>query len=219
MQGTGPPPAATCAYGDISATHAKRDCIQTAPEWCCPVGRRGPPGRFPGRPSGAFPVAGGSHYSGHGAGTREEVRAASVVVLPFVPASVGVARGRFRAELRNAGIVAAPAADAALVMSELLSNAILHARPLPDSLLRVAWELSPPSLEVMVSDGGSMTRPHAVRSSLSAIDGRGLSIVEQLCSSWGVRADERGTTVWAVLPAPRARQGGGRSPGAVPGPQ
>lgn len=135
-------------------------------------------------------------------------------MLPFVPASVGVARGRFRAELRSAGIVAAPAADAALVMSELLSNAIVHARPLPDSLVQVAWELSPPSLEVMVSDGGGMTRPHAVHSSLSAISGRGLGIVEQLCSSWGVRADERGTTVWAVLPAPRARPGGGRGPGA-----
>ena len=137
-------------------------------------------------------------------------------MLPFVAASVGVARGRFRAELRSAGIVAAPAADAALVMSELLSNAILHARPLPDSLVRVAWELSPPSLAVMVSDGGSTTRPHAARPSLSAIGGRGLSIVEQLCSSWGVRADERGTTVWAVLPAPCASPGSGRRPGAAP---
>jgi anti-sigma regulatory factor (Ser/Thr protein kinase) len=148
----------------------------------------------------------------------KEVRAASVVVLPFVPASVAVARGRFRAELRSAGIVAAPAADAALVMSELLSNAILHARPLPDSLVRVAWELSPPSLAVMVSDGGSMTRPHASRPSLSAIGGRGLSIVEQLCSSWGVRADERGTTVWAVLPAPCTAEGGSTGPGSVPAP-
>jgi anti-sigma regulatory factor (Ser/Thr protein kinase) len=189
------------------------------------------------RPNGAGPSATGGRWggfrrspAGHSrsreeatipvtrTGLREEVRAAGIVVLPFVPASVGVARGRFRAELRSAGIVAAPAADAALVMSELLSNAILHARPLPDSLVRVAWELSPPSLEVMVSDGGSMTRPHAVRSSLSAIGGRGLSIVEQLCSSWGVRADERGTTVWAVLPAPRARHGGGHCPGAVPAP-
>jgi hypothetical protein len=58
------------------------------------------------------------------------------------------------------------------------------------------------------------TRPHAARPSLSAIGGRGLSIVEQLCSSWGVRAGERGTTGWAVLPAPRASQGGGRGPGA-----
>jgi anti-sigma regulatory factor (Ser/Thr protein kinase) len=146
------------------------------------------------------------------------VRAASVVVLPFVPASVAVARGQFRAELRSAGIVAAPAADAALVMSELLSNAILHARPLPDSLVRVAWELSPPSLAVMVSDGGSVTRPHAARPSLSAIGGRGLSIVEQLCSAWGVRADERGTTVWAVLPAPCASPGRGAGPSAVAAP-
>ncbi len=138
-------------------------------------------------------------------------------MLPFLPASVAVARGRFRAELRSAGIVAAPAADAALVMSELLSNAILHARPLPDSLVRVAWELSPPSLEVRVSDGGSMTRPHAAQPSLSAIGGRGLSIVEQLCSSWGVRADERGTTVWAVLPAPCAAGRGGPGPGSHSG--
>ncbi len=147
-----------------------------------------------------------------GAGRRKEVSTASVVVLPFLPASVAVARGRFRAELRSAGIVAAPAA--ALVMSELLSNAILHARPLPESLVQVAWELSPPSLEVRVSDGGSTTRPHAARPSLSAIGGRGLSIVEQLCSAWGVRADERGITGWAVLPAPCAagRGGPGRAP-------
>ncbi|HTT51436.1 MAG TPA: ATP-binding protein [Streptosporangiaceae bacterium] len=143
------------------------------------------------------------------------MRAASVVLLPFVPASVAVARGRFSAELRTAGIFSAPAADAALVMSELLSNAIVHARPLPDSRVRVAWILSPPSLEVMVSDGGSVTRPQAARPSLSAIGGRGLSIVDQLCSSWGVRADERGTTVWAVLPAPRVAGGNGMSTSSV----
>jgi len=103
-------------------------------------------------------------------------------------------------------------------LSELLSNAILHARPLPDALVRVAWELSPPSLAVMVSDGGSVTRPHASRPSLSAIGGRGLSIVKQLCSAWGVRADERGTTGWAVLPAPCASQGGGPGPSALTAP-
>jgi hypothetical protein len=141
------------------------------------------------------------------------------VVLPFVPASVGVARGRFRAELRSAGIVAAPAADAALVMSELLSNAILHARP-PAAGLGGPGGLGtePAQPGSHGQRRGSMTRPHAVRSSLSAIGGRGLGIVEQLCSSWGVRADERGTTVWAVLPAPRARHGGGHCPGAVPAP-
>ncbi|MFI5068361.1 MAG: ATP-binding protein [Streptosporangiales bacterium] len=145
-------------------------------------------------------------------GRREEVRAASVVLLPCVPSSVAVARGRISTELRGAGLLAGCVADAALVLSELLSNAILHARPLPDARIRAAWMLSPASLEVLVSDGGSATRPQASRPSLSALGGRGLSIVEHLCSSWGVRADASGTTVWAVLPAPR----GSRVPAAGP---
>ena len=131
------------------------------------------------------------------------MRAASVVLLPCVPSSVAVARGRIAADLRSAGLIGGTIADAALVVSELLSNAILHARPLPDDRVRVAWVLSPAALEMLVSDGGGATRPHPAHPSLSSIGGRGLAIVEHLCSSWGVRADEPGTTVWAVLPAPR----------------
>ena len=101
-------------------------------------------------------------------------------------------------------------ADAALVASELLSNAILHARPLPDACIRISWILSTTAVEIIVSDGGSATRPRAARPPLSSIGGRGLGIVEHLCSRWGVRADERGTTVWAVVPAPRD---GGAGPG------
>ena len=138
------------------------------------------------------------------------MRAASVVLLPCVPSSVAVARGRIGAELRQAGLPATAMADAALVTSELLSNAILHARPLPDACIRVSWILSATAVEIIVSDGGSATRPRASRPSLSSIGGRGLGIVEHLCSSWGVRADERGTTVWAVVPAARD---GGAGPG------
>jgi anti-sigma regulatory factor (Ser/Thr protein kinase) len=145
------------------------------------------------------------------------VRAASVVLLPCVPSSVAVARGRIGAELRQAGLSATAVADAALVTSELLSNAILHARPLPDACIRVSWILSATAVEIIVSDGGSATRPRAARPSLSSIGGRGLGIVEHLCSSWGVRADQRGTTVWAVVPASRdgsAGPGGG-GPGGI----
>jgi anti-sigma regulatory factor (Ser/Thr protein kinase) len=138
------------------------------------------------------------------------VRAASVVLLPCVPSSVAVARGRIGAELRQAGLSATAMADAALVTSELLSNAILHARPLPDACVRISWILSAAAVEIVVSDGGGATRPRAARPSLSSIGGRGLGIVEHLCSSWGVRADERGATVWAVVPAPRD---GGAAPG------
>jgi anti-sigma regulatory factor (Ser/Thr protein kinase) len=142
------------------------------------------------------------------------VRAASVVLLPCVPSSVAFARGRIATELRAAGLLPAAVADAALVTSELLSNAILHARPLPEACIRVSWILTATTVEVIVSDGGSATRPRASRPSLSSIGGRGLGIVEHLCTSWGVRADERGTTVWAVLPAPRD---GGAVPGGLGG--
>ena len=145
-------------------------------------------------------------YRGHGAGARGEVRAASVVLLPCVPSSVAVARGRIGAELRQAGLSATAMADAALVTSELLSNAILHARPLPDACVRISWILSATAVEIIVSDGGGATRPRAARPSLSSIGGRGLGIVEHLSSSWGVRADERGATVWAVVPAPQGRR-------------
>ena len=137
-----------------------------------------------------------------------------MVFLPCVPSSVAVARGRISAELRGAGLFAGCVADAALVLSELLSNAILHARPLPDARIRAAWLLSPVWLEVLVSDGGSVTRPQASPPSQSALGGRGLSIVEHLCSSWGVRANASGTTVWAVLPAPRGDRGPAAGPAA-----
>ena len=172
--------------------------------------------RFPGPPGGAFPLAGGRKATIAATGrAREEVRAASVVLLPCVPSSVAVARGRIGAELRQAGLPATVMADAALVTSELLSNAILHARPLPDARIRISWILSATAVEIIVSDGGSATRPRASRPSLSSIGGRGLGIVEHLCSSWGVRADERGTTVWAVVPASRGGSAGpsGGGPG------
>jgi len=111
------------------------------------------------------------------------------------------------AELRAAGVSDQAVRDAALVISELLSNAILHAYPLPGERLQVAWAVDGTSVEVAVSDGGSPSVPHAGHPSASSVSGRGLSIVEHLCQTWGIRADEVGMTVWAVLPAPREQAG------------
>ena len=132
-----------------------------------------------------------------------EVRASSVVHLPCAPASVALARRAISDDLRAAGVFDHAVRDAALVISELLSNAILHAYPLPGERLQVAWAVDGSSVEVAVSDGGSATIPHAGHPLPSSISGRGLSIVEHLCQTWGVRADDVGLTVWAVLAAPR----------------
>jgi anti-sigma regulatory factor (Ser/Thr protein kinase) len=138
-----------------------------------------------------------------------QVTGSSAVLLPYRPASVGTARWRLTAELRHAGVFSGAVGDAALVVSELMSNAIRHARPLRGALVEVTWALNGGSVEITVSDGGGATRPRAATPSLSSLGGRGLAIVEHLSCRWGVSADDSRTTVWAVLPAPRRGPGDG----------
>ncbi len=128
------------------------------------------------------------------------------VLLPYAPASVAVARKRLATDLLAAGIIAGAVGDAVLVVSELLSNAIRHARPLPGASLQVAWALDDGAVEVEVRDGGAHTRPMPAQATVSSLGGRGLGIVEYLARTWGVRSDDGGLTVWAVLAAPPGGQ-------------
>jgi anti-sigma regulatory factor (Ser/Thr protein kinase) len=129
-----------------------------------------------------------------------------MVLLPCAPASVPVARQRLAADLMAAGIFGGAVGDAVLVVSELLSNAIRHARPLPGANVQVAWALDDDAIEVAVSDGGATTRPTPAYATVSSLGGRGLDIVEYLARTWGVRSDDGGLTVWAVLAAPAEAQ-------------
>ncbi|HWG15448.1 MAG TPA: ATP-binding protein [Streptosporangiaceae bacterium] len=126
----------------------------------------------------------------------------AVVLLPYTPSSVAVARSRLTSDLAAAGIYETAVGDAALVVTELLSNAIRHAAPLPGAQVRVAWTIDHDALRVAVSDAGDGPLPHVTEPAPSAPGGRGLGIVETLASRWGVRRDDGETTVWAVLAAP-----------------
>jgi len=105
-------------------------------------------------------------------------------------------------DLTEAGVYEATACDAGLVLSELISNAVRHATPLPGSLVEVSWRLSDDCIEVAVSDGGGPTVPMVNKPAANALGGRGLGIVDRLSLRWGVytRQDGSETTVWAVLP-------------------
>jgi anti-sigma regulatory factor (Ser/Thr protein kinase) len=144
------------------------------------------------------------------------VGASKVVHLPCAPASVSLARQVLTEELLAAGIFDYAVNDAALVISELLSNAILHAFPLPGEQLQVAWSVNGTTVEVAVSDGGSATMPHAGHPSPASVSGRGLSIVEHVAQTWGVRHEAMGLTVWAILAAPRNQRPGGQHNGDGP---
>jgi len=128
-----------------------------------------------------------------------EVTESSVLMLPFTPASVGEARRRLVSDHIEAGIYSTTPSDAAVVISELISNALRHATPLPGSCLRVAWHLDSDSVRVSVSDGGGPTRPELGEPTQAATGGRGLRIVAKLSRRWGTGHDEDGITVWAEV--------------------
>lgn len=133
-----------------------------------------------------------------------EVSRSRVVLLPYTAASVGAARKRVTADLRSAGIFEPTETDAAIVVSELMTNALRHANPLPGAVIRVGWELATDHVEVEVSDGGGSTLPCLGEPGQSATSGRGLGIVEKLSRRWGVRQDGDELTVWAEVPMPVA---------------
>lgn len=139
----------------------------------------------------------------------QHVPTSSVMAVPHGPAGVRAARQRIRADLRARGSAETTVEDAVLVLSELLSNAYRHARPLGScdtgGSVRAAWRLAPDGdLTISVTDGGGPTRPRTHTPSVTARGGRGLAIITSLARTWGV-AEERAhhpcpaVTVWAVL--------------------
>ncbi|QTD99563.1 hypothetical protein S1361_19660 [Streptomyces cyanogenus] len=136
----------------------------------------------------------------------QEVPTSSSMAVPHGPAGVGEARHRMRAQLRSGGVSEAVIDDAVLILSELLSNACKHGRPLGDAPagdgdVRAAWRVDPRGrLIVEVTDGGGPTRPAPATPSVTAHGGRGLNIITALADDWGVRDDVQGeVTVWVVV--------------------
>ena len=132
-----------------------------------------------------------------------EVTESGVLTLPFAASSVGVARRHLMTDLIAAGICESSVCDVALVFSELLSNALRHADPLPGGNIQVRWRLDADSVQVCVADGGGQTRPELGEPTPGATGGRGLRIVAKLSRGWGTSHGDVGTTVWARVPVSR----------------
>lgn len=98
--------------------------------------------------------------------------------------------------------------DAEIVLSELLTNAMRHARPLSDGTVRVRWKISPESVEVEVTDGGSGTVPTPRPQAAWQTAGRGLRVVRTVAHEWGATQDRTGHVVWATLGGPSRRRVG-----------
>jgi two-component sensor histidine kinase len=134
-----------------------------------------------------------------------------------------------REQLSSSGVSETVVDDAVLILSELLSNACRHGRPLGhaevgDGDVRAAWRVDRAGrLIVEVTDGGGPTRPVPATPSVTARGGRGLNIISALAQDWGVSDSASGeVTVWAILSEGNRRQGfaarvAGPGPGRGPG--
>jgi anti-sigma regulatory factor (Ser/Thr protein kinase) len=129
-------------------------------------------------------------------------RATTAATLHFAhtTSSVRSARRRLANDLEKRGVPKEIVNDAVLVLSEVLSNAVRHARPLGSGKVKVAWDVRAGAVAIEVTDGGGATHPHPAQPSLSSLGGRGLGIVTTLTSDWGLKSDAGESTVWAVLP-------------------
>jgi len=83
--------------------------------------------------------------------------------------------------------------DVRLVVSELVTNALLHARP------PVIVNIQEHRVDVLVTvSDASAVLPVALPSEATALNGRGVFIVDQVSSEWGANPRvDGGKTVWA----------------------
>ncbi|WP_133913222.1 PAS domain S-box protein [Streptomyces sp. NBC_00582] len=113
--------------------------------------------------------------------------------LPADPASVPQGRAFLRRTLTSWNC-AARADDALLLLSETLTNAVLHADgPIGLHLHRTATDLT-----VEVSDR-SPQLPQPRLATEEEESGRGLILVRALAAGWGVRPTDEGKTTWFTL--------------------
>lgn len=115
------------------------------------------------------------------------------VTLPGAASSVPTAR-RFVESILSSWGHPEQGWTAALLVSELSANCTLHART--DFTVRV--ELQDEQVRLQVTDG-SLRAPAVRDYGATATTGRGLRLVDELSSDWGVDVHDNGKTVWALL--------------------
>jgi len=128
-----------------------------------------------------------------GSGNRKPARGTPDWRYPPLPSALADLRGRVRDALAGCGVVGLAAEDVVLVVSELASNAMEHAR----TPLTVALGCDGDRVQVWVRDHSP--EPPVLRTTED--DGRrgwGLRMITEL-ATWGWEQHPEGKTVWATI--------------------
>jgi serine/threonine-protein kinase RsbW len=116
---------------------------------------------------------------------------ARMVELNPKPASARQARVFTAGVLGDEGVEASVIEMAVLLVSELVTNATVHAR----SKVRVTVHVDSHWVRVEVDDEGP-GEPQLRRSMPSQLKGRGLAVVDRLSTHWGTDRHQGHKTVW-----------------------
>lgn len=117
------------------------------------------------------------------------------LALPPEPSSVPAARAFVCRTLEDWGMTAV--CDAAeMLVSELATNAVLHAR----TAFEVEVSRAGDAVRVCVRDA-STASPRTRRYGADSTTGRGLRLVDTLATCWGVEQQADGKVVWFEVPA------------------
>ena len=162
-----------------------------------------------GRVIGYMSATAGGVYDEKAAHAEREANAAGAAaeidlrliafMLPAIPESVRIARFHIRAALGFCDLYRF-ADDAAIITSELVTNAVQHARCDVTETVRItlARASDPETVIIAVSDSS----PHGpvIRTAPTGSErGLGLQIVESLCVDWGWHPAPGGKAVFAIL--------------------
>ena len=142
------------------------------------------------------------HRGSAGGVTGQE---AATLSLPAAPESARRARLFLAEYCRGNGLPPSFTDCASLLVSELVTNAVLHGR----TTTTVEIHRQPATLRVVVRDESTTPSEATAASGPADIGGRGLQIVAGLASRWGVELAPGGKAVWFELSIPPPRPHGG----------
>lgn len=86
-----------------------------------------------------------------------------------------------------------------LVVSELVTNAVAHTA---STTVAVHVTVTAAAIRIEVHDQGATTRPTLSPAPADAEHGRGLALVNAVCSHWGTLPSDEGPGVWAEIACP-----------------
>ena len=121
------------------------------------------------------------------------------MTLAAVPTAPGTARQAVRTWFHSRHCGDDATDTAALLVTELVSNAVLHAKG--NSLRLTVDETTTDVLHVAVRDGSQILPRHSLQApDVHRTGGRGLFLVDALSTRWGWEPLRTGKRVWFELP-------------------